>query len=137
MWGRHGGGDKSIWPIMYQQLSRFVHVTRGVTSAGAKHDHSWAPSARTSPDGFYAGLTGPDLKNSCVPTERGPSRFDRVWYIGWCSADACVIRVGHGSFTLVQPVTQICTVRYPQISGRAPRWKLVTDKHNTVKNVRI
>ncbi len=39
-WGTDGGGENMHDPIMLQQLCSFVHVARGGSSAGAKHDHS-------------------------------------------------------------------------------------------------
>ncbi len=104
-WGTHGGGENIYDPIMLQQLCSFVHVARGVTSAGAKHDHSWAPSARSSPGDFYVGLTGPDLKTDCVPTENGPSGFDWGCYLVRFSADVSVMCVAPIPFTF-----------YPEIS---------------------
>ena len=54
-----------------------------------------------------------DLKNSCVPSERVPNRFDWVWYIVWYSVDAYVIRVA-----------PICpnfgTVSYPNLHIKIP-----------------
>ena len=38
--GIDGEGEKPWAPIRPQQLSRFVHVARRWSSAGAKHDHS-------------------------------------------------------------------------------------------------
>ena len=68
VWCTRGGGDNVNDPIMYQQLSRFVHVGQQWSSAGAKHDHSRAPSARSSPRDFYVEFTGPDLKTACGAT---------------------------------------------------------------------
>ena len=92
-WGTRGGGKKPWAPIMSQQLSRFVHVGQRGSSAGAKHDHSRAPSARSSSGDFYVGFTGPDVKTDCGATEYGPSRFDWVWYFVWYSADVSVVDV--------------------------------------------
>ncbi len=39
-WGTDGGADKSIYPIMYQQLSHFANIASRGSAAGAKHDHS-------------------------------------------------------------------------------------------------
>ena len=93
-WGTHGGGDNVHDPIIHKQLSRFVHVAQRWSSAGAKHDHSRAPSARSSSGDFYVGFTGPGVKTDCVPTESGPSGFDWVWYLVWSSADASGMCVG-------------------------------------------
>ena len=67
-WGTRGGGDNVHDPIMSQKLSRFVHVGQRWSSAGAKHDHSRAPSARSSSGDFYVGFTGPDVKTDCGAT---------------------------------------------------------------------
>ena len=53
VWGTRGVGENVSDPIRPQQLSHFVHVGRRESSAGAKHDHSGAPSARSSSGDFY------------------------------------------------------------------------------------
>ncbi len=39
-WGTDGGADKSIYPIIPQQLSHFANIASRGSAAGAKHDHS-------------------------------------------------------------------------------------------------